>query len=83
VHADNMPQTYLQETTVEGHIQTRLSPTHLLHKAFVQPLHVVSRAQTHLRTPAQAHGLLCSSDRELAYAQLVDSDSLRCQIEIV
>src|SRR5713101_9761687 len=76
-----MPEQYLKETTVEGHIQTRLYQAQLLHKEFVQPLHVVILAKTNLRTQAQAQVILFSSDLELTYAQLVDYYSLRFQIE--
>jgi hypothetical protein len=81
VDAGNMPEKYLKETTVEGHIQTRLYQAQLLHKEFAQPLHVVILAKTNLRTQAQAHVILFSSDLELTYAQLVDYYSLRFQIE--
>src|SRR5207244_6228080 len=77
VEAGNMPEQYLQETTVEGHIQTRLSQAQLLHKECVQPVHVVILAKTTLRTQAQAHVILFSRDLELPYAQLVDSSCLR------
>jgi len=82
VEAGNMPEQYLKETTVEGHIQTRLYQAQLLHKECVQPLHVVILAKTNLRTQAQAHVILFSSDLDLPYAQLVDYDSLRFQIEL-
>jgi putative transposase len=78
---DNMPAQYLKETTVEGHIQTRLYQAQLLHKEFAQPLNVVLIAKTNLHTQARAHVLLFSSDLELAYAPLVDYYSLRFQIE--
>jgi len=81
VKYDNLPEHYLTETTVEGHIQTQLSQAQLLHKEFAPPLHVVIMAQTHLHTQAQAHVILCSSDLDLAYAPLVDYDGLRFQIE--
>src|SRR5262249_21246968 len=45
------------------------------------PLHVVMIAKTNLRPHARAHVALCSSDLALAYAPLVNYDSLRCQIE--
>ena len=77
----NMPEKYLKETTVEGHIQTHVSQAQLLHKAFAQPLHVVIIVKTTLRTQAQAHVILFSSDLTLAYASLVDSYRLRFQIE--
>jgi len=82
VEAGNMPEQYLKETTVEGHIQTRLYQAQLLHKECVQPLNVVILAKTNLRTQAQAHVILFSSDLDLPYAQLVDYDSLRFQIEL-
>jgi putative transposase len=78
---DHLPEKYRKETTVEGHIETRLYQAQLLHKEFVQPLNVVIIAKTNLRTQAHAHGLLFSSDLELAYTQLVDYYSLRFQIE--
>jgi DDE superfamily endonuclease len=77
----NLPEKSLKETTVEGHIQTRLYQAQLLHKEFAQPLNVVIIVKTHLHTQARAHVLLFSSDLELADAPLVDSYSLRCQIE--
>lgn len=73
VDDDHLPEPYLKETTVEGHMQTCLSQAHLLHKEFAQPLHVVIIAKTNLRTQARAHVLLFSSDLELASTSLVDS----------
>ncbi len=78
---DNIPGQDLKETTVEGHIQTRLYQAQLLHKECAQPLNVVMIAQTHLQTQACAHVILFSSDLELAYAPLVDYYGLRFQIE--
>jgi putative transposase len=69
---DNIPVQYLKETTVEGHIQTRLSQARLLHKAFAQPLNVVIIAKIPLQTQARAHVILFSRDLELGYAPLVD-----------
>lgn len=82
VDYDHIPEPYLKETTVEGHIKTCLYQAHLLHKECAQPLHVVIIAKTNLRTQACAHVLLFSSDLELAYASLVDSYRLRFQIEL-
>jgi putative transposase len=81
VDYDHIPVPYLKETTVEGHIETRLYQAHLLHKEFAQPLNVVIIAKTNLRTQARAHVLLFSSDLELACAPLVDYYGLRFQIE--
>ncbi len=76
-----MPAKYLKETTVEGHIQTRVYQAQLLHKEFAQPLNVVIIIKMNLRTQARAHVILFSSDLTLAYAPLVDDYSLRFQIE--
>ena len=78
---DHLPVQYLKETTLEGHIQTCLYQIQLLHKEFTQPLNVVIITKTTLRTQARAHVVLFSSDLALAYAPLVDYDSLRFQIE--
>jgi hypothetical protein len=72
VDDDHIPGQYLQETTVEGHIQTRLYQAQLLHTEFAQPLNVVIIAQTPLQTQARAHVILFSRDLELAYAPLVE-----------
>ena len=68
----HLPVQYLKETTVEGHMETRLYQMQLLHKEFAQPLNVVIIAKTNLRTKAQAHVVLFSSDLALAYVSLVD-----------
>src|SRR5215470_16392682 len=81
VQYDHLPVHYLKETTVEGHIETRLYQMQVLHKEFVQPLNVVIIAKTNLRTQARAHVILFSSDVALAYTPLVDYYGLRFQIE--
>jgi putative transposase len=77
----NIPEEYLTATNVDGHIQTRVYQAPLLHKEFAHPLNVVMLVKTNLRTQAQAHVLLFSSDLTLAAASLVDYYSLRFQIE--
>jgi putative transposase len=81
VDYDHLPVQYLKETTVEGDIETRLYQMQLLHKEFAQLLTVVILAKTNVRTQAQAHVVLFSSDVALAYVPLVDYDGLRFQIE--
>ncbi len=81
VDYDHLPVHSLKETTVEGHIETRLYQMPVLHKEFAQPLNVVIIAKTNLRTQARAHVVLFSSDLALAYAPLVDYYGLRFQIE--
>jgi putative transposase len=78
---DHLPVQYLKETSVEGHIETRLYQMQLHHKEFTQPLNVVIIAKTNLRTHARAHVVLFSSDLTLAYEPLVNYYSLRFQIE--
>ena len=78
---DHLPVQYLKETSVEGHIATRLYQMQLRHKEFTQPLNVVIIAKTNLRTQAHAHVVLFSSDLALAYEPLVNYYSLRFQIE--
>ena len=69
---DRLPVHDLTETTVEGHIETRLYQMQVLHKEFAQPLNIVIIAKTHVRTEACAHVVLFSSALALAYASLVD-----------
>jgi len=78
---DHLPVHYLKETSVEGHIETRLYQRPLLHKECTYPLNVVILAKTNWRTQARAHVVLFSSDLALAYAPLVDYYGLRFQIE--
>ncbi len=81
VDYDHLPVHSLKETTMEGHIETRLYQMQVLHKEFAQPLNVVIIAKTNVRTQARAHVVLFSSDLALAYAPLVDYYGLRFQIE--
>jgi putative transposase len=81
VDYDHLPVPYLQETTVEGDIETRMYQMHVLHKEFTPPLNVVIIAKINLRTHARAHVVLFSSDLELSAAQIVDYYSLRFQLE--
>ena len=78
---DAIPVEYLQQTTVEDQIETCIYQVELLHKEFPQPLNVVVLVKTNLRTGAQAHVLLFSSDLTLACDKLVEYYSLRFQIE--
>jgi putative transposase len=52
VEYTKMPETYLKETTVAGHIPTRVYQAQLLHKEVAQPLHVVIIVKTNLHTQA-------------------------------
>jgi putative transposase len=76
----NMPAKYLKETTVEGHIQTRVYQAPRLHKACAPPLNVVILTKLNLHTHGRAHGILSRRDLNLASAPLVDDYRLRFQI---
>lgn len=77
----HLPAKYLQQTTTEKQIETRIYQMQCLHKEFSQPLNVVIIVKTHLQTQAWAHVVLFSSDLTLAYDQLIDYYRLRFQIE--
>lgn len=76
-----LPAAYLRETQVVDGIETCFYQAGLLHKEFAQALNVVILVKTNLRTGAQGHALLFSSDLALPYAQLTEYYSLRFQIE--
>lgn len=77
----HIPAQYLKESAVEDGIPTDIYQAILLHKEFAQPLNVVMIVKTDLKTGRQAHGVLFSSDLDLAYDQIIDYYSLRFQIE--
>jgi putative transposase len=76
-----LPAKYLQQTTVEGPLETRLYQATLLHKEFAQPLNVVIIEKFNRSTQKRGHVILFSSDLTLAYDTLIDYYSLRFQIE--
>jgi len=78
---DNIPDKYLQQTSVERDIQTDIYQVQMLHKEFAQPLNVVIIVKTNLKTQARAHVILFSSDLDLPYDKLIDYYCLRFQIE--
>ena len=80
VDSRHLPDQSLKETIVEGHIQTRLYQAQLLHQAFSQALNVVIMVKTNLRTQAEGHVILFSSDLERSYDKLRDSYCLRFHI---
>jgi hypothetical protein len=75
------PAKYLQQTMVEGVIETRIYQAELRHKDFPQPLNVVIIAKLNRTTQKRAHVILFSSDLALPWAKLIDYYGLRFQIE--
>ena len=76
-----IPERYLCQTTVEKENESRIYQLQARHKTFAQPLNVVCIVKTNLKTRAQAHVLLFSSDLALAFDKLIDYYCLRFQLE--
>jgi len=78
---NHIPAQYLKETTVTDGIRTNIYQMTLWHKLFPDRLNVVVIVKTNLKTGAQAHVVLFSSDLDLTYDKLIDYYRLRFQIE--
>ena len=76
-----LPERYLQQTTLEDDIETRIYHVEALHKAFAQALNVVILVKTNVKTNARAHVVLFSSDLTLPWQQVLEYYCLRFQIE--
>ena len=78
---DAIPERFLRQRSEEDGVESCVYQAELLHKEFAQPLNVVLIVKTNLKTQAQAHVLLFSSDLSLSFDKLVEYYSLRFQIE--
>jgi hypothetical protein len=76
-----IPEKYLKAKRVEDGVETRIYQAAFLLREFPGPLNVVIILKTHVKTKAQAHVILFSSDLELTPEALIDYYSLRFQIE--
>lgn len=76
-----MPETYLNATTVEGHLQPRIYQAQRLPKAFAHTLHVVIIVKRTLPTHAWAPVILFSRDLALPSDLWRDDSCLRFQSE--
>jgi putative transposase len=81
INVRNMDSKYLKESTVEGDLRTDIYQGQFLNKEFDFPLNVVIIVKTNLKTSAQAHVILFSTDLEQPYDQIIKFYSLRFQIE--
>lgn len=72
---------YLKETSTEDNLRTDIYQGQFLNKEFAFALNVVIILKTNLKTQAQAHVILFSTDLELDYAKIIKFYSLRFQIE--
>jgi len=76
-----MPERFVRQTTLEDGVETRIYQLQARHKTFAQPVNVVVILKTNLKTQAQAHVILFSSDLALPWDQLIDYYCLRFQLE--
>src|SRR5512138_3285631 len=76
-----IPDGYLRQTAVTDGIETRTYQVRARHKTVAQPLNVVILLKTNLKTQAQAHVILFSSDLLLSWDKLIDYYCLRFQLE--
>ncbi len=81
INPRQMPEQFLCERYSDKDIQTEIYQAQVLHKEFACPLNVVIIVKTNLKTQAQAHVILFTSDLELSYQKVIDYYSLRFQIE--
>ena len=77
----HIPEAYLQESSVEEAIETKIYQMNVWHKKFADLLNLVVIVKTNLTTQAVAHVVLFSSDLDLSYTQLIDYYRLRFQLE--
>jgi hypothetical protein len=76
-----IPERFLCQTSVEKDVETRIYQLSARHKSVAQLLNIVIIVKTNLKTHAQAHVLLFSSDLALAFDKLIDNYCLRFQLE--
>jgi putative transposase len=76
-----LPERYLRHTSVAEGIETRTYQVQARHKSIAMPLNVVIMLKTNLKSQAQAHVILFSSDLGLSWDKLIDYYCLRFQLE--
>jgi putative transposase len=76
-----MDAKYMKETSVKDNIRTDIYQGQFWNKEFAFALNVVIMVKTNLKTNAQAHAILFTTDLELAYDKIIKFYSLRFQIE--
>jgi DDE superfamily endonuclease len=77
----NIPSAYLQATSIDKAIETRIYQMSLWHKKFADQLNIVVIVKTNLHTHKTAHVVLFSSDVALGHVQVIDYYRLRFQLE--
>jgi putative transposase len=77
----SIPERYLRQSAVADGVETRTYQVEVRHKTVAMPLNVVVMLKTNLKTQAQAHVILFSSDLLLSWDKLIDYYCLRFQLE--
>ena len=81
VNVRQLDTKYLKETSTDDHLRTEIYQGQFYNKEFAFILNVVVILKTTLKTKAQAHVVLFSTDLETAYDKIIKFYSLRFQIE--
>jgi hypothetical protein len=81
LHVRQLDPKYLKETSTEDHLRTEIYQGQFYNKEFAFLLNVVVILKTNLKTKAQAHVVLFSTDLEAAYDKIIKFYGLRFQIE--
>ena len=71
IHVRQLDSKYLKETSTEDHLRTEIYQGQFYNKEFAFILNVVVVLKTNLKTGAQAHVILFSTNLELAYLRLL------------
>jgi putative transposase len=77
----SIPERFLCQRRVEKGVETRIYQLQARHKGVAELLNIVVISKTNLKTQAQAHVLLFSSDLALPFDKLIDHYCLRFQLE--
>jgi putative transposase len=81
INVRQLDSKYLKQSSTEDHLQTEIYQGQFYNKEFAFALNVVIILKTNLKTGAQAHVILFSTDSELTYDKIIKFYSLRFQIE--
>lgn len=76
-----IPERFLCKRELHKNIETRIYQLQARHKSVAELLNIVIIVKTNLKTQAQAHVILFSSDVAVAFDKLIDNYCLRFQLE--
>jgi putative transposase len=81
INPRGIPERFERQTTVDDGIETRIYQIEARHKTCAQLLNVVVIVKTNLKSKAQSHVILFSSDLALSFDKVIDYYCLRFQLE--